>query len=194
MAHGPLVGITGRARSGKDTFAGLLQTYLGGTIYSMADPIRNMLRGLGINMSDPYWQVRKEESIPIFGKSPRELMQTLGTEWGRQLVNPQIWVILAHRERMNAINSAMIVPDIRFDNEANWVRKSGGLIVRIERDNLPSVKAHSSEIGILMYPQDIVVKNNGTLEDLQIAAREVFYAIAEARNNLHSADSPASSA
>lgn len=190
MPKGPLVGITGPARSGKDTFAEFLRAYLGGTIYSMADPIRNMLRGIGIDMNDPYWQSRKEEPIPVFGKSPRELMQTLGTEWGRDQVNPQIWVILAHHFRMNDPNTALIVPDIRFENEARWIRDSGGLIVRIERDNLSTVKKHSSEAGIKVLPQDLVVKNNGTLEDLQVAAREVFYAIAEARNNLYPTDPP----
>jgi hypothetical protein len=40
----------------------------------------------------------KETPLPVIGKSPREIMQTLGTEWGRRLVNPDLWVCLAERE------------------------------------------------------------------------------------------------
>jgi hypothetical protein len=190
MQNPPVIGIAGPARAGKDSFARFLHIYLGGNIYSMADPIRSMLRGIGINMDDPYWRERKEEPIPLFNKSPRQLMQTLGTEWGRNIIHPNIWVLMAHRFHLEHPEAALIVPDIRFENEAKWIRNcKHGLVIHLEREQAPPVHPHSSEYGVTRAPQDLIVQNNGTLEDLQIAAREVFYAVAKARNSLYSADS-----
>ena len=54
MPKNPLIGIAGPARSGKDTIANFIVATAGGYRYSFADPIRQMLRPLGIDMNDPY--------------------------------------------------------------------------------------------------------------------------------------------
>jgi hypothetical protein len=86
MTIHPVIGIAGRARAGKSTAAELLlRIGAGRYLYSFADPIRAMLKaGLDIDLDSPYWQMRKEDPLSDFGgHSPRSLMQTLGTEWGR---------------------------------------------------------------------------------------------------------------
>lgn len=173
MPQAPLIGITGRARSGKDTVANFIIAAIGGYRYSFADPIRAMLVPLGVDMSDPYWQARKEEPIPALGVSPRRMMQTLGTEWGRQLINPDLWLIMAH-QRLLQSGPGMIISDVRFDNEAAWIRKHGGRIIHVIRPDTKAVEAHASEDGIEMQDTDVRLFNSGTLEELQLSVRELL--------------------
>lgn len=173
MPQAPLIGITGRARSGKDTVANFIVAAIGGYRYSFADPIRAMLVPLGVDMSDPYWQARKEEPIPALGVSPRRMMQTLGTEWGRQLINPDLWLIMAH-QRLLGNGPGMVVSDVRFENEAAWIRKHGGRIIHVIRPDTKAVEAHASEDGIEMQDADARLFNSGTLEELQLSVRELL--------------------
>jgi len=168
-----LIGIAGPARSGKDTLANFLVTAIGGYKYSRAEPIRSMLLPFGINMDNPFWEATKEEEIPILGVSPRYMMQTLGTEWGRNLINPDLWLILAH-QRLLKNGPGMIIPDIRFNNEADWVRKRKGQIIHLTRPNQNYIKAHVSENGIDVMPEDIHVVNDGSIEDLRIKVLNGF--------------------
>lgn len=174
MKRPPLIGIHGKARSGKDTLCQFLISSHGGYRYSLADPIKDMLRaGFGIDMSNPYWENRKEDVIPALGRSPRQLLQTLGTEWGRNLVNDQVWLILAKNCLLRE-GAGMIVPDIRFENEADWVRSVGGLMIHVQRKGATPVAAHASESGVEVLPQDVLIHNNGTLDQLLDTARDLF--------------------
>ena len=173
MPQAPLIGIAGRARSGKDAVASFIVAAIGGYRYGFADPIRAMLTPLGVDMSDPYWQARKEEPIPALGVSPRRMMQTLGTEWGRQLINPDLWLIMAH-QRLLQNGPGMVISDVRFDNEAAWIRKHGGRIIHVIRPETKAVEAHASEDGIEMQDTDARLFNSGTLEELQLSVRELL--------------------
>lgn len=173
MPQAPLIGVAGRARSGKDTVANFIVAAIGGYRYSFADPIRAMLVPLGVDMSDPYWQARKEEPIPALGVSPRRMMQTLGTEWGRQLISPDLWHILAH-QRLLQNGPGMVISDVRFDNEAAWIRKHGGRIIHVIRPDAKAVEAHASEDGIEMQDTDARLLNSGTLEELQLSVRALL--------------------
>jgi hypothetical protein len=174
MPQIPLIGIAGRARSGKDTVANFIIAAIGGYRYSFADPIRAMLVPLGVDMSDPYWQAHKEDPIPALGVSPRRMMQTLGTEWGRQLIHPDLWLFMAH-QRLLQNGPGMVIPDVRFENEAAWVRKHGGRIIHVIRPNAKAVEAHASEEGIEIQDTDARLFNSGTLEELQISVRELLH-------------------
>lgn len=130
-----------------------------------------MLIPLGIDMTDPFWTENKEKEIPLFGKSLRHMMQTLGTEWGRQLVHPNIWVRLAEAVLFER-GERMIISDVRFDNEAEFVRSKGGVVLHVTRTNAPEVEAHASEAGIRQSPLDMYIANDGTIDELydQLAA------------------------
>jgi hypothetical protein len=157
-----LIGICGRARSGKDTAADYIVEECGFAKYSMAEPIRDMLDSIRVN---PYRD--KENTIPMFGKSPRQMMQTLGTEWGRNCVNEDIWLNLA-KDLYNILcedgeHYGMVIPDIRFENEAEWIRKNG-LLIRIVRPDAMAVASHSSETGVSTEAVDEIIWNNGSLD------------------------------
>lgn len=173
MPQVPLIGIAGRARSGKDTVANFIVAAIGGYRYSFADPIRAMLAPLGVDMNDPYWQARKEDVIPALGVSPRRMMQTLGTEWGRNLINPDLWLVMAH-QRLLRNGPGMVISDVRFENEAAWIRKHGGRIIHVIRPEAKAVEAHASEDGIEMQDTDARLFNSGTLEELQLSVRELL--------------------
>lgn len=175
MKRYPVVGIAGKARTGKDTIAALLLEL--GTAsyrYAFADPIRAMLQaGLRIDMDADDWQVRKERTVAWLGVTPRRLMQTLGTEWGRQLINPDIWVNEAQLQWMER-GPGMAISDVRFDNEADWIRRIGGKIVHVRRHAAPLAEAHSSEDGITVAPADILLDNSGTVAELRARLIELF--------------------
>ena len=170
----PVIGFAAPARSGKDTAAAFAIAAVSGYKYSFADPMRAMiLAGFGINPDDPYWQARKEEPIAAFGgKSLRYLLQTLGTEWGRELVDDNLWITLAKQQCLLR-GPGMVVADVRYENEASWIRSVGGAIIHIDRPNAPQVRPHKSEAGLFREGVDFVITNDGTLEDLQEAVRRI---------------------
>jgi hypothetical protein len=57
----------------------------------------------------------------------------------------------------------MVIPDIRFENEAEWIRKNG-LLIRIVRPDAMEVASHSSENGVSTEAIDEIIWNNGSLD------------------------------
>jgi len=147
------IGVSGPARSGKDTFAEYLQDalydqrpHLGIAYAPLAWPIKEMVNSLlGICGAKPLRELQKEEVIPELGVSPRRLMQTLGTDWGREVLGDDVWLNIARSqiERYNDIDIA-IIPDIRFENEARQM----DLLFKVVRSasDRPEVEQHASEI------------------------------------------------
>jgi hypothetical protein len=149
MYKPPIIGFTGPPGAGKSLCAEVYRGVNGGYLYAFATPIKNMLRaGFGIDFEDPYWNDRdnKEKLIPAFGVSPRELMQTLGSNWGRELVNPDVWITLATGVLIKR-GAGMVISDLRFENEAKWVRDRGGIVVHVSTDK-PFDNGHYAEKGI----------------------------------------------
>ena len=179
MHNFPIIAITGSARAGKNTLGEFILSEYSGYLYGFADPIRAMLAQINVDMNTQYYKDHKEENVPWLGKSPRQLMQTLGTEWGRNMINPDIWVNPA-KEYFKKYGPGMIITDLRFENEAKWVREAGGLIIHImkplqlDKHGYPVVKKeHESEQGIKFDYTDIAIVNGGTLEDLQQKAKQI---------------------
>jgi len=173
MPRPVIIGFHGPARAGKDSAANFLLANAGGYLYSFADPIRDMLQAIGIDLRTPYWQDRKEQTIAALGVSPRRMMQTLGTEWGREKVNPNLWLLLA-QQRFISDGPGMIITDVRFENEAAWIRNVGGLVIHVHRSNAEKIEAHTSEAGIERDVRDVVLFNDGTLQDLQQVIKELW--------------------
>lgn len=152
-----LIGIAGPARAGKDTLASYMLDNLGGvwSRSSFADPIKSMLKAIGVDCSDD----KKAEVSDDYGVTPRHMMQTLGTEWGRNLIDGDIWVKAF--ARLNA-GKCVIVPDVRFENEADLVREHGVLIHLVGRGGIEG--NHVSENAIAFKPGDIVIDNSRDLD------------------------------
>lgn len=155
-----LIGIAGPARAGKDTLANYLLDNLSDdwSRSSFADPIKEMLRAIGVDCSDDAKAVVSDD----YGVTPRHMMQTLGTEWGRHMIDGDIWVKAF--ARLNA-GKCVIVPDVRFENEAALVREHGVLIHLVGRGGIEG--SHVSENAIDFKPGDIVIDNSRDLDWLQ---------------------------
>lgn len=166
-----IIGISGAAGCGKDTAADhIIHKRPAYQKTSFADPIKAMLRvGLSLSEAQLYGS-QKDVHDKYYGCTPRKLLQTLGTEWGRETVNGNIWV-LAMEKHLEAITGTFIIPDIRFENEAEFVRKHGTMIhVRGYSKNIDESN-HVSESGVDIHSKDYIVRND---KDLTFYLDEVF--------------------
>ena len=163
-----LIGLAGKAGTGKDTVAAYLKEQYGYDRYGLADPIKSMLRQILVLFDNP---ALKELPHPLFGKSPRYMAQTLGTEWGRNLIHPDLWLICAGQAfewlQKQPGFVGIVISDVRFENEAAWVRAQGGQIWHVLRPSAAPVEAHVSEAGVGYVEGDEVINNIGSIEDLQ---------------------------
>jgi hypothetical protein len=90
-------------------------------------------------------------------------MQTLGTEWGRDLIGPDLWV-RAWKAALPA--GDVTVDDCRFPNEVVAVEAEGGIVVRIERGVAAVAASHVSESNQYLLPSSYTIINDGTVHDL----------------------------
>lgn len=178
-----LIGIAGKARSGKDTAANYLAHKHGLIRYSFATPMKAAIKTM-FGLTDRHVDGDlKETELPWLGVSPRRIMQTLGTEWARDTIRQDLWVLLAQREWQqmkeptdDTFHAGMIIPDVRFEDEADFIRRNGGLVIHIERDSAPKIESHKSESGVQPVYGDPIILNNGSLDDLYRAMSEVIQA------------------
>ena len=183
-----IVGVLGLKRSGKDTFASRLVAEHGFTRFAFADPMKDFAlaldplividgdeaglldvplghyfantRRLSALVQDLGWERAKEL------REVRRTLQRLGTEAGRGVFGEDFWV-----ERTAALVAAsgaerVVLTDVRFPNEAAWVRRVGGTAVRIVRPGQRNSDAHLSENALGTYRADVEIVNGATLEHL----------------------------
>lgn len=172
MATPKLIGLCGRAGSGKDTVAELL--YIRGRFarYAMAKPLKDALAAMGI-----FEPARDKKELPLPGRpfSYRQAAQTLGTEWARNL-DPDFWINLAERNvtRYLKENTPVVITDIRFENEEKFVRKHGGVIWQIvgRSAELGDAAGHVSE----QYKPtpDLIIDNSSTLKQLELMVQQIL--------------------
>ncbi len=179
-----LIGLTGFAGHGKDTARSILEEH-GFIGLAFADPIRQMIRQLldsaGIDTDCMDVRELKESTIPELGVSYRQMAQTLGTEWGRSL-HPDIWLRLADAfisdcYDADTFNTHFVVSDVRFPNEADWVRERGGVIWRVARPGIEAVRPHASESSVDLITPDLVIDNTGTIDDLHAAVERALHTL-----------------
>jgi hypothetical protein len=103
--------------------------------------------------------------------SPREVYQKVGTEVMRENHLDSFWI--DYLQQYDLSTTIVGVPDVRFENEVKIIRKLGGQITHLERPNVVSVANHSSENGVSIIEDDIIIVNEGSLEDFREKA--VFF-------------------
>lgn len=161
-----LIGLCGLAKSGKSTIADYLVKEFGYKRIKFADPLKDMLRALGLSYQEIEGD-RKEDSCKLLGgKSPRFGMQSLGTEWGRNLISPDIWVDIWEHRVMEArkTKTPVVVDDCRFQNELDVLKRLGGLSITIIREGNEPVNDHISEK--LNLHTDVTIQNDKKVGDL----------------------------
>lgn len=173
--------------SGKTTFANLLSqenpTDRPVYILKFADPLRDMLASL-LSASGNSPDLARDEGQkntpltgPLRGHTVRSLLQSLGTTWGRDAVNKDLWVDVAVERARRIIHmglGSVIFDDMRFFNEYWTMRAWGASLIRVERPDAEKV-VHVSE-GALEGPSftwDCTIVNDGSLSDLREVANRV---------------------
>lgn len=145
-----LIGLVGRKGSGKDTAAELLidQGYqnvkFAGALKEM---IRTLLAYQGVDESTIERMIEGDlKEVPtdyLGGHTPRFAMQTLGTEWGRDLIGKNFWVGTAMRR---ADGKPSVVTDVRFPNEVEAVETAGGTNIGVSAEWITATEGeHESE-------------------------------------------------
>lgn len=142
-----LIAFTGLAGSGKSTAAKHLVDRHGFTRIRFAGPLKDMMRALGLTEAEIEGDRKEIPCELLGGKSPRYAMQTIGTEWGRDMIASDLW-IRAFNAALTKVPEGMpvVVDDCRFPNEADAIVAAGGVLVRVVRPGAGAGAAgHSSE-------------------------------------------------
>ena len=156
-----LIALTGLIGAGKTTAANTLQRYAGYELVKFAGPLKAMLAAIGLGPEYLEGKYKEKPCELLMGATPRHAMQTLGTEWGRECIHEAIWIHL-WRSRVEALLAKgvnVVVDDCRFANELALVRKLGGRRVHIISLSCERESAHSSEDGLPLAHNDIVIEN-----------------------------------
>lgn len=179
----PLIGLIGRKRSGKDTFASVLIEEHGFTKAGFADPLREValaidpivgMTALGTRtvryseVLDHYGYEEAKDRFPEF----RTFLQRLGTDAVRTVIGEDTWVDLA-ASRIDARRSPLVLTDVRFPNEAKAITDRGGYLVRVVRPGQEESDLHPSETALDGWLVNVVVENDGTLEEFLEEARSL---------------------
>ena len=107
----------------------------------------------------------KETPEPITGKTPRVILHLMGTDFGRDMLHPELWLRLlaADIERMAANGITPVITDVRFENEAAFVRNLGGTLIHVVNpETVSRTDAHASENGVAFVDGDILFTNDKT--------------------------------
>lgn len=158
-----IIGIAGKKRAGKDTLAAGLSSALGMPRDSFAAPIRAFV-GQITGMRPDELEASKEQPLEwLDGVTPRQMMQTVGTEWGRQSVHAELWVrsLFARAPR-----GGVIVSDVRFPNEADAILARGGIVFRVNRPGQGAGDEHLSEVPLPDCLVTVELFNDSTPERL----------------------------
>ena len=170
MSAPRILGMCGVARSGKDTVADYLVAKYGFVKHSFATPIRQFVAHI-LGTHPRTLERTKERPIPwLGGKTPRYLMQTVGTEWGRGMIDPDLWVKSCFHRAQRDIDAGrcVVICDVRFPNEADAVHAHGGQVWAMNRPGAGTASAHASE-AVPLHLADRTISNPGSVAELYAA-------------------------
>lgn len=166
-----IIGLVGRMGSGKDTVAALL-AMRGYRRFAFADAIRDEVRE-AIKMrgyvDHPFSPLAIQalfhaELDEVDQKPTTPRMRALLQQWGdyRRAQNPNYWTDLTAKD-IHGVD-LVAISDVRFPDEADLIRRLGGVVWLIRRPSDEPINAHVSERG--QFDVDLEIKNSGTVVDL----------------------------
>ena len=178
-----VIGLCGLAGAGKSVAADALETLGYERVkFSMflKDMLRAFFRACGLAETEIERRIegdlKETPDVLLGGKTPRYAMQTLGTDWGRELIAKDIWSMAwrAKAESALAAGGKIVAEDVRFGTEDSEVHRLGGNVVRMFRpDGVLNVGGHASEMFEDVNP-DLTIINNGTIEELREKVIDLF--------------------
>lgn len=190
---GKLIGLTGYAGSGKDTFAKSLKLRGGFERVGFADAVKEMALVLDpllffdtvhsghdlLPLSTVVKSIGWEEAKKI--PDVRKYLQVLGTDAVRNIIGSDAWIRAAEAKVVGHLREGrnVVLTDVRFPNEAAFVQGYGGIVVKIIRDGVEPVNSHISDTGVDDIKVDQIVFNNGTVDELGEKASALLWILGE---------------
>ena len=183
-----IIGISGKAGSGKDTAAKMLEVLYANPDISYEDFANKRYKNFAdiqiVHFADSLketaqvlfrigeWETNTQEgkktTINWIGKTVRELLQGIG-QGLRDAIDPNLWVKILFANTEDWSN--YIIADVRYPNEIYAIKKRNGVLIRIDRKGAGAGN-HSSETALDDYKEcDVHIENNGSIEDLFEAMR-----------------------
>lgn len=170
-----LIGVAGRAHSGKDAFAAACVKH-GYKRIAFADALKVATAHIANEESHLFFDdISKEEFSKALGMTRREALQKVGKAV-RDSVGPETWVNRALNEWEASGYPATVISDVRYPNEAEAIRRHGGFVIRLVRPGAGlegEAAGHESEAGIPDNLIDVEIHNDGTLGELSAEAAKI---------------------
>jgi dephospho-CoA kinase len=188
-----LIAVTGYKNSGKNAVCNVLEEVYGFKITGMADALKEQMLAIDpivhaiirtefdgggpdyfdgnpsvevIRLSqvvaEDGWDEAKEKYPEV-----RRLLQYAGTEGGRKIFGENIWAETWYKRTKVLLEQEydVCVSDMRFLNEAKYVRDLGGVVWRVHRPGTAAGE-HASESELDSIVADHSIRNGGSLADL----------------------------
>ena len=171
-----IIGLSGPAGAGKTYAANVLRNVLnenanGGyfKVESFAAPLKTFV----LDLAGEKFPMQKDARHPVFPEMTyREALQRIGTEVMRDSLDKDIWIrsLDVRTEHQN-----IIIDDVRFENEVDWIHSKGGIVLRIEPAEGSVVKgqvwrSHESEKGNIKADATVFNPFTSSLRDELIKA------------------------
>ena len=165
-----LIGISGKKRSGKDTVGEIMLEWLQGNLgtaarVAFADQLKEeVARATGVSL----------EQIESDKVRWRPILQWWGVEFRRHYFGQDYWLRKMVEKLLTMDEEFAVVTDVRFRDEADYIRASGGFVVRVERET-GLQDGHVSELNLDGYDDfDYVLNNHKDIDSLELKVDRVL--------------------
>lgn len=163
-----IIGFTGKAGSGKSTAIKFLEECAGERVelVKFAQPLYDL-------QEQVYSRIESVYQRPKDFVKDRKLLQWLGTDWGRDTIDQDIWIKI-WEAKVKTLNpySIIVCDDVRYDNEAEAIKRMGGTLIQLVSHKSSQlaqggIVAHKSEDGVSPEYVRFIVDNNDTLDEFR---------------------------
>ena len=184
MSKTLFIGLGHYSRTGKDSFA----NYLIAALAKQAPHLRVLKRSLAWKlkqityelyawagmMPPEHYETREGEKdrdiiLPDLGMTPVEIWVAFGTKAVRNNVYIDTWLDYLLKTKHTA--DILIVPDVRFPNEADAIQVLGGIDIKIVRPGYGPRKTVADRALLEYNGWNYITGDRGTMESLDIAAQ-----------------------
>jgi len=188
-----IIGLSGKKRVGKDTVADYLVSDHGFIKYSFADPIKEVSRILFNFTEEQLYGDDKDKIDPTWKIKPRDFFQKFGTDYMQyqfpkefpesNSVVPEkcFWVKCFHswylKQRDKNPDVKIVITDVRFIHEYNFLIKEDAMIIKIENNNIQNIDTHISENELNSFDPskfDYCIKNDSSLDSLKNKINDII--------------------